>query len=740
MNNFSLLDAPIRDDQEDILNRKEFCHKITNSIRNWKGNTSLVLAICGDWGSGKTSIKNLIVHYLKDDIDKEKIIYLDFNPWHWSKTDEIHLAFFRELDKKINNSTIFGSDKELRRLSNYISSLSHGDFADDIVKLSPIAAALISGGLATIILLTTKVFIMYVIVFIMIVATYLLAIKGIRIIYTRKKNIFLSKRELTIEDAKLELRNHMMNLNIKIVISIDDIDRLSSDEIKRVFQILKVHADFPNLVYLCLFQKSVIENVITKDFYHSKLDYMDKIFQVTLDIPQPTRKHIDDYFIKMVLQTFSEIEHKPTIHEEDLYIVYKDGLKSYFSNLRAIKRYLNSLKFHASCFVSNNELEVNPLDLIILEVLRLFETDVYTTLYHNQGKFGKESRYTFLLDKEMKIVFEEIIKKSKDSKVVSSLLTYLFPKYANLISEAYGNNLYIPPLLISKGDGFDMLKTYRLSHPEVFERYFTIDFTAEDIRRDEVLDFIEKSSDETVLKDKIVDLIREERIFIMIKYITAHSDEINYTNIPLLISTMIKVAKLINWRFYNDITGQMSILLQRKISKGDRTLGEHCFDNVMSILDYDIYARTRLLQGLIESSNRKYLGENYIRELLSKASNDIDANTKDTDFLDKRTASYILYFWGSFSNPQLARKKFKEFLSSRDTARKIMKRFLSYGETTQDGMILASVSSYMDNLSTRDEVYKSWEELDVTDATPEEISLLEVFEKGESKVPEEIIG
>ena len=54
------LDIPIKDDNNDKLNFKPFAKKVAKGILNYKQSETLILSIEGKWGSGKTSLINLI--------------------------------------------------------------------------------------------------------------------------------------------------------------------------------------------------------------------------------------------------------------------------------------------------------------------------------------------------------------------------------------------------------------------------------------------------------------------------------------------------------------------------------------------------------------------------------------------------------------------------------------------------------------------------------------------------------
>jgi len=62
-----------------------------------------------------------------------------------------------------------------------------------------------------------------------------------------------------LAELKRELSDSLKDLEQPILVVLDDIDRLTSEEIRLLFQLVKANADFPNLVYLLLFQRDIVE-------------------------------------------------------------------------------------------------------------------------------------------------------------------------------------------------------------------------------------------------------------------------------------------------------------------------------------------------------------------------------------------------------------------------------------------------------------------------------------------------
>ena len=67
-------DVPIKTINDDELNRANFSIKIAESILNYDSDECLVLGLMGDWGSGKTSIRNMIFEHINSKNNKHVLI------------------------------------------------------------------------------------------------------------------------------------------------------------------------------------------------------------------------------------------------------------------------------------------------------------------------------------------------------------------------------------------------------------------------------------------------------------------------------------------------------------------------------------------------------------------------------------------------------------------------------------------------------------------------------------------
>lgn len=97
-------DRPITSCANDLLGRCNFANSIAAAIRGWTGSDSLVVALFGPWGSGKTSIKNMAVETLRSSEETCPLI-VEFNPWQWAGQEQLADAFFHQIGGVLGKDT-----------------------------------------------------------------------------------------------------------------------------------------------------------------------------------------------------------------------------------------------------------------------------------------------------------------------------------------------------------------------------------------------------------------------------------------------------------------------------------------------------------------------------------------------------------------------------------------------------------------------------------------------------------
>jgi predicted KAP-like P-loop ATPase len=210
----TLGDRPIACAKEDRLGRKGFAQALATHLLRTPADDSAVFALYGAWGSGKTSILNLVEGELSKD---EALTVLRFNPWLFSGTDQLVSGFFRELAAQLSERKHETFQKVAERfagMGEVFSVLSVVPGVSGWAKVSEVAA------------------------------------KGASMAAAYQGNAFKS-----LESQRKRLIDALKKIEGRVIVLIDDIDRLRHEEIRDIVRLVRLVADLPRTVYLLAFDR-----------------------------------------------------------------------------------------------------------------------------------------------------------------------------------------------------------------------------------------------------------------------------------------------------------------------------------------------------------------------------------------------------------------------------------------------------------------------------------------------------
>ena len=110
-------DKAIENPKDDLLGRAPFSVHLGRDIYEYKGNDSLVVAIYGKWGTGKTSIANMVLQEI-DRLSKNETIIIKFEPWNYSDKDNLIRHFFYILENAISSGKVATLMKNVKKFLN----------------------------------------------------------------------------------------------------------------------------------------------------------------------------------------------------------------------------------------------------------------------------------------------------------------------------------------------------------------------------------------------------------------------------------------------------------------------------------------------------------------------------------------------------------------------------------------------------------------------------------------------
>jgi predicted KAP-like P-loop ATPase len=88
-------DRPVEGRTQDKLDRARFAEALARQLVDAPVEAGFVVGLLGSWGSGKTSILNMVEEALTD--EHKNTVVLHFNPWLFSDTEQLVARFFEEL-------------------------------------------------------------------------------------------------------------------------------------------------------------------------------------------------------------------------------------------------------------------------------------------------------------------------------------------------------------------------------------------------------------------------------------------------------------------------------------------------------------------------------------------------------------------------------------------------------------------------------------------------------------------
>jgi predicted KAP-like P-loop ATPase len=491
------LDIPINHYDNDKLNFKPFAKKVATSILNYNQDETLIFSIEGRWGSGKTSLINLIKSEIKNEVE-----ILHFNPWLLTDISQVIKLFFDEL----------------------IKILSYGSFKvklnEDIKKdLKTLANILLPESM------TIKVPFMN--------------------IGYKPKDVLLSNNEENLEKVKSKINRYLKDLDKKIVIVIDDIDRLTDSETEFIFRLTKGIADFDNLIYILLYDKTIVSKSLKTFKQEDGERYLEKIVQYSLSVPKPHKLTLHNLLFEKLDLIITKLEsdgHEIFFDKDKWYYIVNKVFSKYILTIRDINSIINIISFEYPTVVE----DVNLSDFFLISLLKIKNNSLYDEIQNSPDKFFINTE-TMILDEQKentKKEFEKIIKNYSNYK---EILNLLFPTLGE-------DELGYEQKPINKDH-----KNKYLADPYYFENYFSFSMSDDKLSHKEFKKTEEYflSSDFDKFKQEILNLDKNRKSSLFLEMFDMNS-----------LDNLDEQDKLSNG-FYNAV----KISYQLKEGKFDKNMG-----------------------------------------------------------------------------------------------------------------------------------------------------------------------
>lgn len=530
-------DRPIASRGEDKLGRASFAEAVARSVIGWRGNDSLVLALYGPWGSGKSSVKNMVLERLREQHAPRPLV-IDFNPWQIANREGIGEAFFDEIGIALGKGEVASGRKRkrlLNRLRRYATRLKCGGALLKVLVL-PLQVVLALSGLSLLLGRVIDLRRFYVPVGLaLLAAAVLLWFSRIadRVVSFLAAGVETDRKNLS--EIKSELATELQGLAAPVLVVMDDVDRLTPGELQEVFQLVKANGDLPNLVYLLLFERDVIEKHIQEVMKVRGCDYLEKIVQVAFDIPAIERRRVQQILFNGLESLVADGVVSQRFDQRRWGNIFVGALQYYFHTLRDVNRFLSTLAFQVSIFRGKGAFEVNPVDLIALEVLRVFEPKVYQTLPSLKAALTEtqESRRGGTTD-EIKQSLANLIDRASEATRpwVQEIVKQLFQP----AEWAFGGMHY--------GSDFapQWFRELRVCSRDAFDPYFHLTIPLGDVSQAVLEAILVNASDRGKLRDRFAELQDQDLLEVALDRLEAYKQTIGISNADAFVTALFDIG------------------------------------------------------------------------------------------------------------------------------------------------------------------------------------------------------
>lgn len=490
-------DVPIKTASEDLLRRSQFVDRIVQILIHVHARESLVFAIRGPWGCGKTSLKNLILEKIRN--TSAESVLLEFNPWQWSDADAIARALFSQMASKLGGSHSPEAVARAKALRKYASVLTTA--AGPLEKLSGAKDDLSSwlmilAGLSALAGIGASLPHWQIA---SITAVLLAAALFLKFFGWALRSLGRDSSNEPLDDIRADIEARLTKLSAPLIVFVDDIDRLESHEIQNLFRQIKVNANLPNIVFVLLFQSTIVENALGLVSGGNGRAYLEKIVQSNFDLPPVSPASLHRVFTEILQARIGDVAVAENGFDEVRWgNVLIGGIQPYLKNLRDVRRLAASIVNLIPLHRGTRTFEANIVDFLALETLHVFEPELYAAIILNKNVLLQLYRHSSNRRDDLdKSAMKNLVGLGAEDrrKTIENLLKELFPQASWTIGGSHYGEEWIT----------EWTKAKRVCSPRLFDRYFELQLPEGAVSESEFEDFLESSDSKSDLKRLLSD-------------------------------------------------------------------------------------------------------------------------------------------------------------------------------------------------------------------------------------------
>lgn len=480
-------DRPISNEEDDMLDYHNVAKVMAEKLGKIKLDNSWSIGVVSTWGSGKSSFLNLLE---KELINNTIIHYITikYNPRNSSAVSKIQEDFFSVFANALSpyNAKF---DNMFKKYMEALNLLDDKKVISVISKLSK---------------LNDK------------------------------------------EGVKEKICNALTQIPCRVVVFIEDFDRLLADEIIEVLKIIDGNASFPNTIFITAYDKSQVNKIIDEKYKSENCFFTDKFFNYEFVLPLRPYEKIFGYIKQEIIQSLDLSDDEKNVFSASIDAQYV-FLSKYITTLREAKRFINQF---LNDYKPIKE-EVDFTDFFLLSILKYKDVTFFKRLYDKEFIYRNiiTSPYRYTIKDKIQTEYNDIIDK-------------LFPDSSNYSkSESYRRifsinafNIYFVNQVYGMMKKEDLNKLLGLQWEELKNQ---IDIILSDVQKiKDIIEFLNlRNCLDLKSKEEFINYARS------VFYIYTQNQEINYNTIVNLLEKETANQISVKYGFENYTDGYLNFII-----------------------------------------------------------------------------------------------------------------------------------------------------------------------------------
>lgn len=275
----------------DFLFYEPYSEIISNIVKD-QNNTPTTVGVFGLWGAGKSTLLNLIDKKLKFYQENDNTIVININAWIFEGYEDAKIALMQSLLGELEKNKKTNTFKE--NIKNLIKRIDFLKIASSAINTGiSIAGTTLTGNPGIVAMSVAR------------------DAKDIVNFASDVKDSIKSEKVVeNIRNFKIEFESLLQESNVNIVVIVDDLDRCSPERIIETLEAIKLFLSVRNTSFIIAADDNVIKYAIKKKYpkmegmeVELSEEYIEKIIQIPIFIPDLSTKDIENYLLLLVIQS-----------------------------------------------------------------------------------------------------------------------------------------------------------------------------------------------------------------------------------------------------------------------------------------------------------------------------------------------------------------------------------------------------------------------------------------------------